>query len=169
MRNEEFRCSVMCDTNVLIYYMLCTPPFFLRVFDLFNLCAQQNIRMVCTALSLKDVFYITPGRFRDRYMEDESELVKSFASNMLPRVARTSVSQLRKMMAVLPVGDDECAAAEGLYGRHPDFEDNLLVAAAQRAGVRYMATYDKQLIRHFPELCMRPEDIAARLGDPTPA
>lgn len=125
--------------------------------------------MVCTALSLRDVCYIAPGRFRERHTDDESELVKAFARVMLPQVARTSVAQLRKLMTVLPVGDDECAVAETLYGRHPDCEDNLLVAAAQRAGVRYMATYDKQLIGHFPELCMRPEDIAARLGESMPA
>ena len=162
--NDRSQYSVLCDTNVLIYYMLGMPPFFFPVLDLFKRSAEWGVQLSCTALSLKDVFYITPGRFKDRYLHDESLVVQVTAQNMLPRIARASVSQLLKIMTVLPVGAEECFAADGMYGTHPDFEDNLVIAAAEHAGVRYVATYDKQLIRHYPGLCDTPEEIVQHLS-----
>ena len=52
--------SILCDTNILIYYMLCTPRFIKDVMKLFERCVEREVKLSCASLSLKDVFYITP-------------------------------------------------------------------------------------------------------------
>ncbi len=51
--------SILCDTNILIYYMLCTPRFIKDVMKLFERCVEREVKLSCASLSLKDVFYIT--------------------------------------------------------------------------------------------------------------
>ena len=65
--------SILCDTNILIYYMLCTPRFIKDVMKLFERCVEREVKLSCASLSLKDVVsYITPERFKERFMNDES-------------------------------------------------------------------------------------------------
>ena len=59
--------SILCDTNILIYYMLCTPRFIKDVMKLFERCVEREVKLSCASLSLKDVFYITPERFKERF------------------------------------------------------------------------------------------------------
>ena len=48
--------SILCDTNILIYYMLCTPRFIKDVMKLFERCVEREVKLSCASLSLKDVF-----------------------------------------------------------------------------------------------------------------
>ena len=86
--------SILCDTNILIYYMLCTPRFIKDVMKLFERCVEREVKLSCASLSLKDVFYITPERFKERFMNDESMVVATTAKLILPEVA-TSTTLLR--------------------------------------------------------------------------
>ena len=72
--------SILCDTNILIYYMLCTPRFIKDVMKLFERCVEREVKLSCASLSLKDVFYITPERFKERFMNDESMVVATTAN-----------------------------------------------------------------------------------------
>ena len=114
--------SILCDTNILIYYMLCTPRFIKDVMKLFERCVEREVKLSCASLSLKDVFYITPERFK------------------------------------------ECDLAQSLRHAHNDFEDDLIIAAAQQSGATYVVTYDKKLAKHFPEYCKTPAEIVAALA-----
>ena len=64
--------SILCDTNILIYYMLCTPRFIKDVMKLFERCVEREVKLSCASLSLKVVFYFSPERFKERFMNDES-------------------------------------------------------------------------------------------------
>ena len=48
--------SILCDTNILIYYMLCTPRFIKDVMKLFERCVEREVKRSCASLSLKEVF-----------------------------------------------------------------------------------------------------------------
>ena len=39
---------------------------------------------------------------------------------------------------------------------HGDFEDNLVLAAAERANATYLVTNDEQLIKHAPVTALTP-------------
>lgn len=155
--------SILCDTNVLIYYMLCTPRFINDVVKLFELCIEREIKLSCASLSLKDVFYITPERFKERFMNDESTVVAATAKLMLPEVAWSGISRLKELMTIMPIGAEECEVAQSLRHIHNDFEDDLIIAAAKQSGASYVVTYDKKLAKHFPEYCKTPAEIVSAL------
>ena len=48
---------------------------------------------------------------------------------------------------------------------HNDFEDNLIIAAAQRANVTYLVTNDKKLIQHAPIAALTPEDVTKLISE----
>ena len=54
--------------------------------------------------------------------------------------------------------------AQSLRHAHNDFEDDLIIAAAQQSGATYVVTYDKKLAKHFPEYCKTPAEIVAALA-----
>ena len=37
--------SILCDTNILIYYMLCTPRFIKDVMKLFERCVEREVKL----------------------------------------------------------------------------------------------------------------------------
>ena len=156
--------SILCDTNILIYYMLCTPRFIKDVMKLFERCVEREVKLSCASLSLKDVFYITPERFKERFMNDESMVVAITAKLILPEVAWSGISKLKELMTIVPIGAEECELAQSLRHAHNDFEDDLIIAAAQQSGATYVVTYDKKLAKHFPEYCKTPAEIVAALA-----
>lgn len=113
---------------------------------------------------LKDVFYITPERFKERFMNDESMVVATTAKLILPEVAWSGISKLKELMTIVPIGAEECELAQSLRHAHNDFEDDLIIAAAQQSGATYVVTYDKKLAKHFPEYCKTPAEIVAALA-----
>ena len=67
-------------------------------------------------------------------------------------------------MTIVPIGAEECDLAQSLRHAHNDFEDDLIIAAAQQSGATYVVTYDKKLAKHFPEYCKTPAEIVAALA-----
>lgn len=161
--SQEKTASILCDTNILIYYMNGTPRFIKDVVTLFERCAEYGVGIACASLSLKDVFYITPARFKDDFIDDESVVVATTAKLMLPEVAWSSIARLRTLMKIVPVGADECALAQSLRSSHNDFEDNLIVAAAKNSGAEHVVTYDKKLAQHYPGYCLTPANLISQL------
>ncbi|MDU6505316.1 MAG: PIN domain-containing protein [Bifidobacterium longum] len=51
-----------------------------------------------------------------------------------------------------------------LQKRHRDFEDDLIIVAAQQSGANCVVTSDAELISHFPEYCKTPAEIVAALA-----
>jgi predicted nucleic acid-binding protein len=60
-----------------------------------------------------------------------------------------------------PVGADvsDVWIAQHLRDMHPDFEDDMVLAAARRAGVDYLVTSDRQLIQKADVVALTPEDM----------
>ncbi len=56
--------------------------------------------------------------------------------------------------------------AEKLRGVHDDFEDNLVLAAAERVKATYLVTSDEQLLKHATVATLTPERALAALKIP---
>ena len=143
---------------------------------LFERCVEREVKLSCASLSLKDVFYITPERLaignsnrmnRKWRISLEAILivmvVATTAKLILPEVAWSGISKLKELMTIVPIGAEECELAQSLRHAHNDFEDDLIIAAAQQSGATYVVTYDKKLAKHFPEYCKTPAEIVAAL------
>ena len=97
-------------------------------------------------------------------MNDESMVVATTAKLILPEVAWSESANSRSSLTIVPIGAEECDLAQSLRHAHNDFEDDLIIAAAQQSGATYVVTYDKKLAKHFPEYCKTPAEIVAALA-----
>lgn len=61
------------------------------------------------------------------------------------------------------VGADESDIwlAKKNHAIHRDFEDDLIIAAVQRADADYLVTSDIELIKHAPVATLSPQDMLA--------
>ena len=56
-------------------------------------------------------------------------------------------------MTIVPIGaESTCELAQSLRHAHNDFEDDLIIAAAQQSGATYVVTYDKKLAKSFSRI-----------------
>ena len=151
--------SVLVDTNVWMYYLLGVQPRCEETVSLFELCARRGITLLHTPTTLKDLFYLIPLQARrDAMQGGERADERSFAP-----LAWACVRHVTNMAVAVPQSLAECELAWMLRKQHDDFEDNLLVAAAETSKADYIATYDRKLLEAFAPACVEPAQLAAML------
>ena len=72
------------------------------------------------------------------------------------------------IFAMMPLSA-ACASAERYdmckFRRdHGDFEDNLIIAAGERANVDYIVTSDRQLLSRLPAIAITPQRACELIG-----
>ena len=88
------------------------------------------------------------------------------------RISVYSRPQLLRFLPIIPTGglatavgidDSDLWLARKLRPLGIEFEDGIIVAAAQRAGADYLVTRDERLLRKAPIAAKTPEDALALL------
>ncbi len=69
-------------------------------------------------------------------------VVATTAKLILPEVAWSGISKLKELMTIVPISAEECDLAQSLQKRHRDFEDDLIIVAAQQSGANCVVTSD---------------------------
>ncbi len=153
---------ILLDTNVLLDYLLIamiTPRWRNRLWNL----ARDNVTLLCASLSLKDIAYLSSSAIRREFKSNESEVENFTQSFLSSRVPWHCIEQVKEMCDIVAVDESTCDKAFSLQKRHRDFEDDLIIVAAQQSGANCVVTSDAELISHFPEYCKTPAEIVAAL------
>ncbi|WEV74542.1 PIN domain-containing protein [Bifidobacterium sp. ESL0798] len=160
---EEKR--VVFDTNVLLDYLLGWRLGNANAMQLLRACLDSDmIKVLCISLSLKDVDYISRSSFKKQFANSESVVVQATVSNIAPKFGWHCVDDLLKIIAmVVAVDQATCKNALKLWEVHPDYEDDLIIAASRQANADMVVTGDQDMIRHFPDLCVSVEDALKRI------
>ncbi|WEV68018.1 PIN domain-containing protein [Bifidobacterium sp. ESL0769] len=162
---EEKR--VVFDTNVLLDYLLGWRSGNANAIQLLRVCLDSDvIKLLCISLSLKDVDYISRSSFKKQFANSESVVVQATVSNMAPKFGWHCVDDLLKIIAmVVAVDQVTCKNALKLWEVHPDYEDDLIIAASRQANADMVVTGDQDLIKHFPDLCVSVEDALKQIEE----
>ncbi|MDO4797508.1 MAG: PIN domain-containing protein [Coriobacteriales bacterium] len=147
---------LVIDTNVCVDYLLGTQPYCHDILSLFEKCARENISLLYAPTTLKDVFYIIPRQLRR--MDANNDVAHDQSAR--EQIAWACVETITGIATAIPQALPECNLAWMLRHRHGDFEDNLIVAAAETCDADYVVTYDKTLIEHFAPVCITPEQAS---------
>ena len=143
---------ILLDTNVLLDYLLHRDDHAKMAEAVMELGAKNNITLLCASLSI-----------RREFKPNESE-VENFTRGFLSsRVPWRCIEQVKEMCDIVAVDESTCDKAFSLQKRHRDFEDDLIIVAAQQSGANCVVTSDAELISHFPEYCKTPAEIVAAL------
>lgn len=82
-----------------------------------------------------------------------------------PRAAISAVNDLRLVLDVLPLGQNEVDAALSRFEQHPAWEDQLQYAAAVASGVELLITRNLTDFPTSPVLPLTPTEFLLRMAD----
>lgn len=117
-------------------------------------------RAACLAspLSFKDVFYLVALNLKAD-VRAEGYPVDRRVGAAANAIAWECVQDMAAMAVSVNVGESEVTRALELRATHSDFEDDLIVAAAETSGADYIVTNDRGLVRDFPDRCLTPAQV----------
>lgn len=106
---------------------------------------QHDIELAFAITSTKDVFYLASADLKWRARQEDGKLTDSMAL-ACAEAAWAIVNNMCE--AATPIGMDAADVwmARKLRTVHNDLEDNLIIAAAERADADYVVTSDRQLL-----------------------
>lgn len=139
--------SVLVDTNVWLDYFMGEGPELESICALVAAAHEGALALLFAPTTAKDLFYLIPRRLRRMGAEEGVSYRPA---------AWACLSKLMEIAAAAPLSFPECELARMLGKTFPDFEDNLIHAAAETAKADYVVTQDRAFLASAPEVCITP-------------
>ena len=158
------RPSLLIDTNVWLDYFLPDRAGGKEAIDLIVFAFEYEFPLLYPAAIVKDVFYVAVSTFKRIARAEKGSLTQSDAVTAT-ETAWGCVNSMRKQATAVGADESDLWTACNLRSVHNDLEDNLVVAAAQRADATYLVTNDEALIKHAPVAALA---TAVALNTPPP-
>ncbi len=146
--------SLLLDTNVWLDYFMGEGPCVGEISRLIAHAQTSSLSLLYAPTTAKDLFYLIPRRLRMRGGDDGVSYAPA---------AWACLERMMEVAAAAPLSFPECELARMLRKKFPDFEDNLIIAAAETADVDYIVTQDKVFLSQAPEACITPARAAELL------
>lgn len=158
MRLDASKIGLLLDTNIWMSYFTREDSTYRDCELLLETAVANDAPLLVSPTTLKDVFYLIPRRF---HRQDASAGKDNISYEP---VAWGCLDFMLDIATPSPLSLIECTMANTLRGRFGDFEDNLILATGESAGAEYIVTYDKPLLKRFPEACITPKRALELLG-----
>lgn len=147
--------SVLVDTNVWLDYFMSEGPQLDEICGLVAAAHHSKLTLLYAPTSAKDLFYLIPRRLR----RTEGREGISYRP-----AAWACLRRLMEIATAAPLSFPECELARTLGKTFSDFEDNLILAAAETAKADYVVTQDRAFLASAPEVCVTPARAMELLG-----
>ncbi|MBQ7244495.1 MAG: PIN domain-containing protein [Bacilli bacterium] len=112
---------ILVDTNVFLDLLLPNPEFVEEAKEFFRYCATIGAEIYVTSMSIRDIGYVAHRRLHNKE---------------LSRRLQSAVYEI--CTKVVPLSAD--ATITALYDGRPDFEDSLIMEAADESFCDYIVT-----------------------------
>lgn len=118
--------------------------------------------LVIPSHALKDVFLVYQQQLKVAARE-AGDLPPERAAASARQAAWAALDLVMDLAAVGPSDQSDAWIASKQRALHSDYEDNLVVATAQRLDARMLVTNDAKLVLHSPVAAMTAADALAQL------
>ena len=149
--------KLLVDTNVWLDYFLARNKRHQAVNLLVARAAEsEHVALYVSALGLKDLAYLMESYLKASVRNEQRSVTPEVAA----AARETAWACLRNVLEkalVAPTGQAEVLQAFAYRTVHDDFEDDLVLATAQRIGANYLVTHDKALASHALIPCLTAE------------
>ena len=152
---------VLVDTNVWLDHFLCRQRDGQNVDDFVRYARMHSANIVYPVHIVKDVFFFIQKELKDDARKN-GRLTESSA-NAIREVAWACVRAMRETATAVAADESDVFEACRLRDLHEDLEDNLVLAAAERAHVDMIVTSDQQLLKKSPVPALAPSDAVKAL------
>lgn len=155
---------VLLDTNVWLDAFDGTRPRFREANELIDVCEQKGIDLLYAVGSAKDVYYLVGASLKRQARTSGEELTEGQAS-AISAYATACVANMGEIATAVGADATDVWLARKYQRIHADFEDCLVLAAAQRSKADYLVTSDEALLRHAPVAALSLGDFLALVGE----
>lgn len=159
---DERRPLVLLDTNVWIDYYEGGRPGHRAARALVDGALDRNVPLLYSSLSSKDVFYVVGSVIKQDHRTKHGTLTEAQAA-AATATAWGCLDNMAEIACAVGCDQSDVWLARKTRRLHADFEDDLVLAAAQRAGADLLVTSDEQLRRHAPVAALSVPDALAYL------
>ena len=155
--------SVVIDTNVWLDYFLGFRAGHRDAVELLDLANGLGIAPLCSATTTKDLFYLISFDFKREYRRRHDGALTAEGAAAASEVAWACLKNLEEIATVVGCDQSDVWLARVQRSLHEDYEDNLVIAAVQRADADWLVTNDDALVRHSPVAALMCQDALAYL------
>lgn len=152
--------KILLDSNVWVDLFAGDRPRRKVAMELVDWAVEHDAALLYAASSAKDVYCILGEREKRRMRAEGVEVTASIAS-AINEYSWGCLSAMDEIATVVPVDQSDFWLASKYRSIHADFEDDLVLAAAERSGADYLVTGDEVLLRRSPVAALAPCDLLA--------
>lgn len=154
---------MVVDTNVWLDYFLGFRAGHRDSVELLDLTNKLGIALLCSATTTKDLFYLISSDFKREYRLRHDGALTPEGAAAASEVAWACLKNLEEIATVVGCDQSDVWLARVQRSLHEDYEDNLVIAAVQRADADWLVTNDDALVRHSPVAALTCQDALAYL------
>lgn len=153
---------LLLDTNVLLDEYLPTRPSSADSRQLIDLALEQGHVLLFPARAIVDVHYVISRTFKQMVREERGVILEADA-RAIAEMAWGCVDNLCELATAVGMDGSDVWLARKYRALHGDFEDNFVLAAAERADADFLVTSDRRLLRKATVAALSPKDLLALL------
>lgn len=154
---------ILVDTNVWLDYYLGFRSGHRESIELLDLANDLDIVVLCPVTTTKDLFYLIAADFKREYRRQHDGVLDSGAAAAAGETAWACLRNLEEIATAVGCDQSDVSLARVQRSLHEDYEDNLVIAAAQRANADLLVTNDEHLVRHSPVAALTCDDAVKYL------
>lgn len=129
-------------------------------------CDTAGIPLLMPVTSLSDFFYSMQSSVKARFRQEQGSELTHAQAISAREYAWGCLNNLLENHTVVGADLSDVWVGQKQRAIHPDFEDDLLIAAAYRAEPGFIVTNDEKLLRHSPYATVDVADAMKLLGLP---
>ncbi len=156
--------KLLLDSNIWVDMFVEGRPGQRDALRLVSWAVRQEVALLYAASSIKDAYYLIGSREKQRVRAEGGEVTHAAAA-AIDEYAWGCVHLMEELATVVPLDQSDIWIATKYRAIHADFEDDLVLAAAERAKADFLVTNDEALIRHAPVAALMPKDLLALVAD----
>lgn len=155
--------TVLLDTNVWMDYFEGGRAGHADARAVVNSAFESGANLLYAVHSAKDVFYLVAGTYKADYRRAHGGTLTHAAAAAATEMAWGCVGNMCEIATAVGCDQSDVWLARKRKRLHRDFEDNLVLSAADRAKADLFVTNDEQLLHHAPVAALDASDAVAYL------
>ena len=153
---------VLIDTNVWLDVLFSWRANAADAIQLVQAVRKSGCELTYAVHQIKDLFYLSSVLVKQKVREDVGVLEQADAL-AAKSIAWGCVETVCKNATAIGADESDVWLARKYKTLHDDLEDNLILAAAQRANVRMLVTSDEVLLQKATVAAFTPKDAVSYL------
>lgn len=164
MNATQPKLRLVVDTNVWMDFFLGNRLGSHVSSRLIKMALGKEVVLLYPLVSITNLYYLLRAEYKRGYRISFGALPEA-AALAAEGQAWDNIRTLRELACAVGADESDLWLAERNHAIHRDLEDDLVIAAAQRAEASYLVTSDERLIAASPVATLAPDRMLALLEE----